>query len=57
VKDKGLCSLLALARQRSPKVADFLTKFPDEAERAIHDDAGIPEALPALMTKRTRVAA
>lgn len=54
VKDKGLCSLLALARQRSPKVAEFLTKFPDEAERAIHDDAGIPEALPALTTRLTR---
>lgn len=54
VKDKGLCSLLALARQRSPKVAEFLTKFPDEAERAIHDDAGIPEALPALTTRLSR---
>lgn len=54
VKDKNLCSLLALARQRSPKVAEFLTKFPDEAERAIHDDAGIPEALPALTTRLTR---
>ena len=54
VKDKTLCSLLALARQRSPKVAEFLTKFPDEAERAIHDDAGIPEALPALTTRLTR---
>ncbi len=54
VKDKGLCSLLALARQRSPKVADFLTKFPDEAERAIHDDAGIPQALSALTKRHTR---
>lgn len=54
VKDKSLCNLLALARQRSPKVAEFLTKFPDEAERAIHDDAGIPEALPALTTRLTR---
>ncbi|MBL9184396.1 MAG: HEAT repeat domain-containing protein [Verrucomicrobiaceae bacterium] len=54
VKDKSLCSLLALARQRSPKVAEFLTKFPDEAERAIHDDAGIPEALPALTTRLSR---
>lgn len=54
VKEKSLCNLLALARQRSPKVAEFLTKFPDEAERAIHDDAGIPEALPALTTRLTR---
>jgi putative heme-binding domain-containing protein len=54
VKDKSLCNLLALARQRSPKVAEFLTKFPDEAERAIHDDAGIPEALPALTTRHSR---
>jgi len=54
VKDKGLCSLLALARQRSPKVADFLSKFPDEAERAIHDDTGIPEALPALINRNSR---
>jgi putative membrane-bound dehydrogenase-like protein len=54
VKDQGLCSLLALARQRSPRVADFLGKFPDEAERAIHDDAGIPEALPALINRHSR---
>ena len=54
VKDKSLCSLLALARQRSPKVAEFLSKFPDEAERAIHDDAGVPEALPALTTRLSR---
>ncbi|MFM7606757.1 MAG: PVC-type heme-binding CxxCH protein, partial [Prosthecobacter sp.] len=54
VKNKSLCSLLALARQRSPKVAEFLTQFPDEAERAIHDDVGIPEALPALTTRLSR---
>ncbi len=54
LKDKGLCSLLALARQRSPRVADFLGKFPDEAERAIHDDTGIPEALPALIQRHSR---
>jgi putative heme-binding domain-containing protein len=54
VKDKSLCSLLALARQRSPKVAEFLTQFPDEAERAIHDDDGIPQALPALTTRLSR---
>ncbi len=57
VKDKmGLCSLLALARQRSPKVADFLANaaLAEEAERAIHDDAGIPAALPALTKRATR---
>lgn len=57
VKDKmGLCSLLALGRQRSVKVADFLANptLADEAERAIHDDAGIPEALPALTNRASR---
>tara|TARA_R110002096_G_scaffold376724_9_gene570513 strand:- start:8949 stop:12107 length:3159 start_codon:yes stop_codon:yes gene_type:complete len=43
---------LALRRQKSPLVADFLyalhSNTIDEAARAIHDDAGIPEALPAL---------
>ncbi|MEM1293789.1 MAG: PVC-type heme-binding CxxCH protein [Verrucomicrobiota bacterium] len=43
---------LALRRQGSPLVADFLYALHgdtvDEAARAIHDDAGIPEALPAL---------
>jgi quinoprotein glucose dehydrogenase len=28
--------------------------YPDEAERAIHDDAGIPEALPALTKRASR---
>lgn len=62
VKDKSnlirLCSALALARQHSPRVADFLTDrdvtIADEAERAIHDDAGIPEALPALIKRNSR---
>ncbi|MCB1276645.1 PVC-type heme-binding CxxCH protein [Prosthecobacter sp.] len=57
VKDKmALCTLLALARQHSPRVADFLANktLADEAERAIHDDAGIPEALPALTKRNTR---
>ena len=57
VKDKtALCCLLALARQHSPRVADFLsnTALASEAERAIHDDAGIPEALPALTKRATR---
>lgn len=43
---------LALRRQKSPLVAEFLyalhSNTIDEAARAIHDDAGIPEALPAL---------
>jgi quinoprotein glucose dehydrogenase len=45
-----LCSLLALARQGSSRVADFLgdPTLADDAERAIHDDVGIPEALPKL---------
>ena len=57
VNDKAaLCCLLALARQHSPHAADFLANaaLADEAERAIHDDAGIPEALPALTKRATR---
>ena len=57
VQDKtALCSLLALARQHSPRVADFLANsaLAEEAERAIHDDTGIPEALPALTKRATR---
>lgn len=52
---QALCCLLALARQHSPRVADFLSHktFADEAERAIHDDVGIPAALPALTTRST----
>ncbi|MFN0077196.1 MAG: PVC-type heme-binding CxxCH protein [Prosthecobacter sp.] len=61
-KDKSnlvrLCSVLALARQHSPQVVDFLadrvTAIADEAERAIHDDAGIPDALPALIQRNSR---
>lgn len=51
---QALCCLLALSRQHSPRVADFLghKTYSDEAERAIHDDVGIPAALPAL-TKRS----
>ncbi len=50
----ALCCLLALERQRSPRVADFLQAFPEEAERAIHDDSGIPEALPAIAKQHSR---
>lgn len=46
-----LCAL-ALARQRSPAIAEYLEDpaevVLDEVARAIHDDAGIPEALPKL---------
>lgn len=57
VSDKmSVCCLLALARQHSVKVAEFLANpaLADEAERAIHDDAGIPEALPALTKRASR---
>lgn len=57
LKDKAaLCCLLALARQHSPRTADFLSipALADEAERAVHDDAGIPEALPALTQRASR---
>ena len=52
---QALCCLLALARQHSPRVADFLTHktLAAEAERAIHDDVGIPAALPALTQRQT----
>lgn len=56
VNDKqALCCLLALARQHSPRVADFLASkaLADEAERAIYDDEGIPAALPKLTQRRT----
>lgn len=56
LKDKqALCCLLALARQQSPRVAGFLgqPELADEAERAIHDDVGIPAALPALTQRAT----
>lgn len=52
---QSLCCLLALARQNSARVADFLTdsNLAPEAERAIHDDVGIPAALPALTKRHT----
>ena len=56
LKDSSaLCCLLALARNHSPRVADFLTNptLAAEAERAIHDDTGIPTALPALTQRQT----
>jgi putative membrane-bound dehydrogenase-like protein len=47
-----LAAVLALARQHSPLIqpalADADSAIVDEAARAIHDDIGIPEALPAL---------
>lgn len=47
-----LCATLALARQHSPLIARALadadSAIVDEAARAVHDDTGIPEALPAL---------
>lgn len=46
-----LCAL-TLARQRSPEISAYLDDpaqvVRDEVARAIHDDAGIPEALPKL---------
>ncbi|MDI1315523.1 PVC-type heme-binding CxxCH protein [Prosthecobacter sp.] len=52
---QSLCCLLALARQNSPLVANFLTNptLAPEAERAIYDDVGIPAALPALTQRPT----
>lgn len=47
-----LCATLAMARQRSPLIVKALedadAAIVDEAARAIHDDTGIPEGLPAL---------
>jgi quinoprotein glucose dehydrogenase len=47
-----LASTIALRRQRAAAVADFLKDsdvlVAEEAARAIHDDLGIPAALPAL---------
>lgn len=47
-----LAATLALARQGSPLVAESLddaeVTIVNEAARAVHDDAGIPEALPKL---------
>ena len=51
---------LALARQRSPLLAELLTSpHPDvlnEAVRAIHDDEGVPAAQPALAQALGRAA-
>jgi quinoprotein glucose dehydrogenase len=47
-----LASVIALRRQRAPAVAEYLNdsdvQVVEEAARAIHDDLGVPEALPAL---------
>lgn len=47
-----LLCVLALARQRSPGIAEYLDDpaevVRDEVARAIHDDAGIPDALSKL---------
>jgi putative heme-binding domain-containing protein len=47
-----IASVVALRRLKSPAVAEFLDDAEPlviaEAARAIHDDLGIPEALPAL---------
>lgn len=52
---QSVCCLLALARQHSPRVADYLKNptLAPEAERAIYDDVGIPAALPALTHRPT----
>jgi putative membrane-bound dehydrogenase-like protein len=51
-RNTRLVAVLALARQHSPLIQPALTDadsaIVDEAARAIHDDTGIPEALPAL---------
>ncbi|MCM8534651.1 MAG: HEAT repeat domain-containing protein [Lentisphaeraceae bacterium] len=50
--EEKICSLLALRRLKSPKIAAFLNDkdmtIVTETARAIHDDFSIPEALPAL---------
>ncbi|TLD69670.1 c-type cytochrome [Phragmitibacter flavus] len=52
-------ALLALWHQRSPEITIFLrdqdTAIIDEAARSIHDDQGIPAALPALAALSDRV--
>ncbi|MBI5772064.1 MAG: HEAT repeat domain-containing protein [Verrucomicrobia bacterium] len=49
---RNLCAVVALRRQAAPEVASFLNDSDilvvQEAARAIHDDLGIPAALPAL---------
>lgn len=51
-KNLRVCALLALSRQHSPLVAEFLSDadpvIVNEAARSIHDDTGVPEALPQL---------
>lgn len=51
-RNTRLAAVLALARQHSPLIqpalADADSSIVDEAARAIHDDTGIHEALPAL---------
>jgi quinoprotein glucose dehydrogenase len=51
-KNLRVACVLALSRQRSPLAAGFLedadSVIVDEAARAIHDDLGVPEALPQL---------
>ena len=50
--DVRLVSVVALRRQKSPRVAEFLNDADPlvvaEAARAIHDERGLPAALPAL---------
>ncbi|GAA5145054.1 c-type cytochrome [Prosthecobacter algae] len=51
-KNLRVAATLALSRQHSPLVAGFLedadVAIVNEAARAIHDDVGVPEALPQL---------
>ncbi len=51
-KNLRLASLLALSRLRSPLAAGYLDDadpaIVNEAAHAVHDDAGVPESLPAL---------
>jgi putative membrane-bound dehydrogenase-like protein len=51
-RNERICATLALARLHSPQITQALqssdSAIVDEAARAIHDDASIPEALPAL---------
>lgn len=51
-KNLRVACTLALSRQRSPLVAGYLEDaepaIVNEAARAIHDDIGVPEALPQL---------
>lgn len=51
-RNERICATLALARLRSPQIAKALqsseSDIVNEAARAIHDDASIPDALSAL---------